>query len=125
MKRERAGGREKRERGERKTFLLPPLLAIEAISIVRREEREEHWRDGGGIFLLLPLTSVYAFMHERRKEDEKERGFTRERERERERERMWEGGRAIIIDGERSTRRREREREERERDPLFSLIIFS
>ena len=42
MKRERAGEREKRERGERKTFLLPPLLVTEAISIARRrKERGE------------------------------------------------------------------------------------
>ena len=34
--------REKRERGESNTFLLPPLLAMKAISIVRRrEERGE------------------------------------------------------------------------------------
>ena len=48
--REREGGRETRGRevgereraGERKTFLLPPLLATEAISVARRrEEREE------------------------------------------------------------------------------------
>ena len=43
QERAREGGRRERERaGERKTFLLPPLLATEAISVARRrEERGE------------------------------------------------------------------------------------
>ena len=85
MKRERAREREKRERRERKTFLLPPLLAMKAISVTRTheeggEEREECGRDGGGSFLLVPLTRAYARMQDRRKEDVEERGIAREGE---------------------------------------------
>ena len=68
--REREGARERERRaGERKTFLLPPLLATEAISVVRRrEEREERGREGGEIFLLLPVKRAYARMQERARE---------------------------------------------------------
>ena len=38
--------RERERDGERKTFLLPPFLATEAISVARREEREERGRGG-------------------------------------------------------------------------------
>ena len=100
------GGRERERAGERKTFLLPPLLMTEAISVARRhEEREVCGREGGEIFLLLPVKRAYARMHERRKEDGdgEERGIAREGE-ERERER-----------GERERRSGERE-EDKERD---------
>ena len=74
---ERGRARERERRaGERKTFLLPPLLATEAISVARRrEEREERGREGGEIFLLLPVKRAYA----RRRELERE-GGGRERE---------------------------------------------
>ena len=78
QERAREGGRRERETaGERKTFLLPPLLATEAISVARRrEEREERGREGGEIFLLLPVKRAYARMQERAREGgRRERGM--------------------------------------------------
>ena len=63
-----------------------------------REDREERGREGGEIFLLVPLKRAYARMQERRKEDGEERGIAREGE---ERENV----------GERERARRGRERE--------------
>ena len=90
--RDQTRGREKwreQERGRERGRLSSARLFLRwkqfpSQGDMRRDEREEHGRDGGGIFLLLPLTRAYAHMQERRKEDGEERGVTRERERERE-----------------------------------------
>ena len=57
-------------------------------------EREERGREGGEIFLLLPVKRAYARMQERRKEDGdgEERGIAREGE---ERERTWREGEKV------------------------------
>ena len=55
-----------------------------------RERKGGHGREGGEIFLLLPLKRAYARMQERRKEDGEERGIAREGEK---RERTWKRGR--------------------------------
>ena len=60
---------------------------------MRREEREERGKEGGEIFLLVPVKRAYACMQERRKEE------------------RWGWGR----EGHRKRERRERERGERER----------
>ena len=83
--REREGGRERDERegggraGERKTFLLPPLLATEAISVPRRgEERGEGRAAGERKTFLLP---ELAREGRRGREEGREReGGGRERE---------------------------------------------
>ena len=83
MKRERAGEREREERGERGRLFSSRLFSrrkqFPSRGYARREEREEHGRDGVGIFLLLPLSRAYARMQDRRKEDGEERCHERGR----------------------------------------------
>ena len=127
MKRERVGEREKRKRGERKTFLLPPLLATEAISILRRSEKRGEGRAQEGWRRNFPPPSSYTLvcpyaMEEKGgwgREGHHERG-RREKENVEERESDWKRWREDRTDereGEGSEREREKDREkERERE---------
>ena len=79
----REGGRE-RERDERErgrlssSRLFSRRKQFPSRGDARREERKERGREGGEIFLLLPVKRAYARMQERARE-----GGRRERERER------------------------------------------
>ena len=125
---EREGDREKSERGERKTFLLPPLLTMEAISVARRREER-----GEGIY---PGRGKKTTRKRERRERERERerreersphasprdgcNFFRERERG-ERVRVGE----CVREERRRGRVREREMEGREGlSSLFSATEF-
>ena len=95
--REGEGEREERERGERKTFLLPPLLATEIASVARRHEERGEGRCRG---------------REKRTVRERERRGKMSREREkRERIGRREGGFSSRLSSRRNFRR-ERERGE-------------
>ena len=76
-------GESGRERGERKTFLLPPLLTMKAISVMRRHEEREEGRARERWRRKFPPPSTYAGvcrMQDKRKEDVEERGVAREGE---------------------------------------------